>query len=180
MPARDAWTYTDAPATNNIDRVRFYVQDTDPAMRLLSDNEIAFCILEWLGVQDETTGAWSGAYDHLLMAAHAAALRISAKFAGVSTVNADGVDVDLSSLQAKYKAMASSLKAEYGLLSDPDATVDYANLLQGSSIDPSITPLDFGIGMHDNPEAGQQNFGGQAGAAEWGNVGAGIELEEHL
>lgn len=186
MPARDAWTYSNSPglssdpSANALDTVRFYTQDTDPAFRLLSDNEVAFCILEWVGVQDPTTGAWNGPYDHLLMAAHACCLRIAAKFAGATTVDADGVEVDLSSLQNKYKQLASDILNEYEVLSEPDADVDYANLLQGSSVDPSIAPLNFAIGMHDNPDAGQQNYGGQYGAMEFDEVSPGIELEEHL
>lgn len=167
MPAPDDWHYSGDPSSTPLDEVRFWCQDTDPAVRWLSDTEITFVTTVWIGTFDPEAGWQGGPYDHPLMAAHACALRIAAKVAGWSTVDADGVEVDLSGLQARYEELARQLKNEYEQLTETSADIDYTNLLFGATLDPSIAPLDFGIGMHDNPAAGRQEYGGSAGALDY-------------
>lgn len=162
MPAQDAWSYSGDPSASPLDQVRFYCQDTDPAVRWLSDVEVNFVIGVWIGTYDVAALTWvGGPYDDPLMAAHACALRIAAKVAGWSTVDGDGVEVDLSGLQARFTQLAGDLKAEYDRLTETAGDVDYTNLMFGATLDPTIAPLDFGIGMHDNPAAGQQQYGGE-------------------
>lgn len=175
MPTTANWTYGGKlDATQNasptdyspLDEVRFLVQDTDPAVRLLADAEINYLIAQWIGnyvpssVPDQA-GQWqNGAYDHPLMAAHACALRIAAKFAGIPQISADGVAVNIGDLQARYESLATALKDEYERVSQTGADIDLANIMWSDQLDPTIRPTTFGIGMNDNPLAGQQDFGG--------------------
>lgn len=176
MPPLGDWTFThgvdntvETPEYRAIDEVRLLIADTDPNLRLLADYWIAYEINQWLGAYtptDFTTtpptiGFWqAGPYDHPLMAAHACALRISNKFAGVVTIEADGVTVEVGDLQGKYAQMAAALKAEYDRYTATGGDVDYSNLLWCQDRDWEIRPTTFGIGMNDNILAGQQDYGG--------------------
>lgn len=175
MPAQDSWSYggnimpyladgvTPDPAYSPLDEVRFLIKDTDTTVRLLGDNEILYTIQQWLGVYTAASNTWNGAYDHPLMAAHACALRLSAAFAGVTSIAADGVTVDVGDLQERYLALATALQEEYEHLQETGGDVDYSNVIWNEQWDYTIQPTWAGIGMHDNPEAGQQDFGGLYG-----------------
>lgn len=146
--AEQSYTYSGAPFETDVDQVRFILQDTDPNMWLLSDQE-----LQWLVDQ------WMPRYDSLTFVAAIAAATISRKFAGIVAVSADGVSVSTSDLAQRYRDLAVSLRDEYkqGQIGEGP---DIENLLIGYGPDPSIKPLRFGVGLHDNPEAGLQDFGG--------------------
>jgi hypothetical protein len=60
----------------------------------------------------------------------------------------------------RYVQIAQELRDEYARLQDVGGVVDMTNLLLGQDVDFSIRPLSFAIGMHDNPDAGRQDFGG--------------------
>lgn len=174
----DGWSHyrpdrMDRSKTNydQVSEVRFLCQDADRENFLLSDAEIGYEIFEWIGVYvpaDTTTtpvtpGYYTaGAYDHPLMAAHGCALRIAAKFTALPQVSADGVSVSLGTLKGDYKTLAESLKAEYDRITATGATVDLTNLLWVHVFDPEIAPTTFGLGMMDNPLAGEQDYGGRA------------------
>ena len=150
MPEADDWTYQ-TPGTvgsGDIDTVRYYLQDTDPSLRLLSDLE-----LQWL------IDVWRPKYDSLVYVAAVAAENVATKFAGVVSVSADGVSVNVADLSDRYAQAAARLRQ---LHKDHQvgAEIDIANLLWGSSIDYGIAPLNFGMGLHDNREAGRQEYGG--------------------
>ena len=144
-----SWDYSGDPSTSDKDEVRFLTQDTDPDFPLLSDEEIGWLI-----------GKWGQAYDSNIMVAAVAAALIARKFAGLVTVSADGVEVDVSGLHDRYVGIAQELRDEYARMQDVGGAVDLTNLMIGVDIDPSIQPLSFARGMHDNPEAGRQDFGG--------------------
>lgn len=142
------WTWSGDPTSSDKDEVRALLQDTDETFPLLSDEEIGWLI-----------GKWQPAYDSNEMVAAVGAAVIARKFAGLVSVQADGVEVDVSGLHDRYVGIAEELRDEYARLQDT-GVVDIANLLVGVDIDPSIRPLSFAVGMHDNRAAGLQDFGG--------------------
>lgn len=184
MPVQSLWSYggniVDPPGVDGtyspLDEVRYLVQDTDTNVRLLADTEINYEIAQWLGTYSPSptpetlAGEWQGgAYDHPLMAAHACALRIAAKFAGVVQISADGVNVAIGDLATRYTQLAAALADEYERISQTGGDVDITNLMWDQMLDPTIRPTTFGIGMNDNPLAGLQDYGG---LQEWPGGGA--------
>jgi hypothetical protein len=143
------FTYTGDPASSDLEEVRFLVQDVDPGLQLLSDEEIEFLIDKWLGL-----------YDSLTYVAAVCAATISRKFVGVVNVSADGVSVDTESLVQRYKDLAIELRAEYRRENSVGIEVNVDNIMIGTEPDPSIRPLRFAVGLHDNAGAGQQDYGG--------------------
>lgn len=145
-----SWTYSGDPSASDLDEVRFYLQDTDTTDQLLSDEEIQFVIDAWY----ENVGS-------NLWAASVCAENIAAKFTREVNVSADGVSVDVSSLQQKYNDLATSLrdqhKSRYGAAGGPMA----GGTLFDDYFDSTIKPLSFGKGMHDNIRGGMQDFGGE-------------------
>jgi len=154
MPASADWTYY--PPGNvlfgDVDVVRFYVQDTDPGVRLLGDLEIQYLIDEWVPK-----------YDSLVYVAAVAADVIAAKFAGVVSVSADGVSVNVADLYEKYVSLAAQLRQQHKD-AQVGAEVDIRNLMWAQQPDWDIDPLQFGVGMHDSAEAGRQNWGSHRNA----------------
>lgn len=155
LPDVPEWTYElpGTPTFGDVDVVRTLLQDTDPRMPLIEDAVIQWHLDEWMP-----------RYDSPYMVAAQVAERIAAKFAGVVTVSGDGVSVAGSDLQSKYTALATELRATH-----KEATiggeVDISNLMWDPTIDWSIAPLSFGVGMHDNIEAGRQDYGSHRGRA---------------
>jgi len=141
------FSYSGDPTNSDTDEVRFLTQDTDPGLPLLTDEEIDFLIERWMP-----------RYDSLTYVAAVAAATISRKFTGIVTVSADGVSVNTADLSSKYRDMAVQLRAEY-VAGQIGGEVDISSIMVGSTPDFSIKPLAFGIGLHDNPEAGLQDFG---------------------
>lgn len=143
------WTYVEPPTAGftQVDVVRLLIQDNDPAIPLLSDLELQWLVDEWLPK-----------HDSLYMVAAQAAERISMKFAGVVTVSADGVSVDVSTISERYRQAALDLRQTHKD-AQVGGEVDIANLMWDPTYDWSIAPLAFGVGMHDNLEAGRQDYG---------------------
>jgi hypothetical protein len=140
------WTYQ-LPNVTDVDTVRLYLQDTDPAMPLLFDLEIQYII-----------DVWHPKYDSLVYCAAVAAELVATKFAGVVSVTADGVSVNVADISDRYAAAALRLY-EIHKEHQVGGEVDITNLLWDQMPDLGIAPLSFGVGMHDNPEAGRQNYG---------------------
>lgn len=152
MPELTDWSYeVPGPDSSDVDVVRFYLQDTDPALRLLGDSELQYLVDQW-----------QPRHDSLVYVAAKAAELVSIKFAGVVSVSADGVSVNVADISERYAAAASRL---YQMHKDYQVggEVDISNLLWGSTRDHGIAPLVFGMGLHDNREAGRQNYGGEHG-----------------
>lgn len=163
MPDPQDWSYSGNPASSDRDQVRYLVGDTDPAVRMLSDAEVDFEIATWMP-----------RLDNLIGVAAVIADRIATKLAGIPSISADGVSVNLAELRENFIAAASRLRAEYARAQD-GGEIDLENLMVGAHLDASIEPLNFGIGMHDNPQAGQQAYGGRARTApdrdDWSSGG---------
>ena len=159
-----AWTYAPESLTTSVrDELRFILQDTDVAFQLLADEELDYLL-----------AAWMPRYDSVTYVAAVAAATIARKFTGIVNVQADGVSVDTSSLSARFATQAAALRDEYKA-ARVGAEVDIANLLIGDSHDDTIRPLRFSVGLHDNAEAGSQDFGGSTfdpfGAADGSRLG---------
>lgn len=82
------------------DLVRFKIGDTDASTPLLSDDEIAQCIVDWP--------------DNVDMAAANAAEAIAAQFAGAYDFQTDGQAFTRSQQYANFKALADTLRARGG------------------------------------------------------------------
>lgn len=142
------FTYGADPTASTIDAVRFLVGDTDSDEVFLSDEEI-----RWLQSQWDGKGS---VYYTASMAAEA----IAAKFAREVTTSSDSQSVSTSELQQKFTDLAVRLRAQHqSLLSG--GSVDVGGINAGEQPDPTILPLAFGTGMHDNYEAGNQDYGDQ-------------------
>ena len=142
-------TYSGDPSASLRDEVRFWCQDTDSDFWLMTDWEYDY-LIEFTSVQTN---------NHPMWIASVACTVIASKFTREVSVSADGVSVDVGSLQRKYLDLSSSLREQYDeehgnmdLPTDGQALGTY-------SYDPNIPPLLFGIGMGDNFEAGLQDYG---------------------
>lgn len=137
-----------ADLTTDRDQVRFLIEDTDPAMPYFEDEELDWLLSEWMP-----------RYNSVYYVASVAADKLAVKFASMPNVSADGVSVSLSSLSEQFRALAANLRETHKSASI-DAEVDLANIMVGTSYDRSIRPLRFAWGLHDNPMAGNQDYGG--------------------
>lgn len=146
------FTYSQNPSTSDRDELRFIVQDTDPAVPLLTDTEMDYLLAKWLPLYESVT----------YVAAIAAAI-IARKYAGLVDISADGVSVSTADLSARYTDLARQLRAEYAEEGASGGSPLIDNILMGVDLDPSIDPLEFGLHQHDNPNAGRQNYGGLRG-----------------
>lgn len=143
----DLCSYSGDPSTSLRDEVRFWCQDTDADFWLLADAELDY-LIEFV---TETTNS-----DPLWLAS-VAALAIASKFTREVSVSADGVSVDVGSLQRKYLDLAGALRDQYD---ETHGDLDLPTLsLSRYSESLDIPPLLFGIGMADNFEAGRQDYG---------------------
>lgn len=142
------FSYSGDPSTSALDAIRFYSQDIDESDPLVSDEEIAFIVNNWVKVSDNP----------LFLAAVVCDV-ISAKFAREISFSADGVSVGASDLQEKYSVLADSLRAQYSA-QDIGGIPSAGGMIAGEEFDPSVEPLVWSKGMHDNVQAGQQNYGG--------------------
>lgn len=141
-------SYSGDPSGSTVDQVRFLVQDTEEGAFLLSDAEI-----EWLVTK------WWPLYDSVTYVASVAAAVISRKYAGLVDVSADGVSVSTSQLATRYRELALDLRQEYNREAGVGGAIDIENLMADFTPDPSIEPLNFGMGVHDNLAAGEQEYG---------------------
>jgi hypothetical protein len=142
------WTYTN-PGASTLDAVRYYLQDTDVSDPLVSDEEINFLIDQWYA-----RGNNSAVY-----VAAIAADNLAGKFAREVSVSADGVSVGVQELQDKFMHLAESLRAQYSREQLAGGPETFGNNF-GEEFEPDIKPLTFGKGMHDNLDAGRQDYGG--------------------
>lgn len=140
------FTYVD-PSASDKDTVRFLVQDTKEPEHYLEDEEILWGI-----------NAWYELYGTLEFVAAALADTISARYAREVSYSADGVSIGLGAVGEQFRMLAESLREQHknrlvgGSPSAGGATLDEAP-------DPSIAPMIFGTGMHDDPAAGRQDYG---------------------
>jgi len=141
------FTYDGAPGATPVDTIRFLTGDTDESEYFLEDAEINWLYQEWI--------AKGTPYYVAAMACDA----ISAKLAREVTINSDGQTLSLDQLQEKYSRLSQQLREQH-----EDALVGGSSLYAGGMeadkrLYPDVAPLAFGTRMHDNPEAGRQDYG---------------------
>lgn len=142
------WSYSGDPASSDLDEVRFWLQDTDTTDQLMTDEEIQFVI-------DSNVAA----FNSNIYAASVCAETVAARFTREIAVAADGVSASVEQLQQKYNDLAASLRDQYRTrMGIPSA----GGIEYGEYPDTTIKPLSFGKGMHDNVNAGRQDYGGAA------------------
>jgi len=145
-------TYSyDAPGVTDKDTVRFLLQDTDPHSAgewQVSDEEIAWAYDTWYPLYSS----------HAYVAA-ALADTIAARYAREASYSADGVSVSLGPVGDQYRALAVSLRAQDDAL-HVGGFPDVGGMAPDEQLEPGTKPFSFAKGIHDNTEAGAQEFGG--------------------
>lgn len=155
------WTYSGDPTTTARDELRFWMQDVDANLPLMSDVELDYLL---------------GAYktSRIIYIASVAANILATKFGTEVSVGADGVNVSVSELTEKWFRIAEELREQWkanpgigihnpdGSLTDgfdPTVLGPILPQLLSTAKDPSIPALNFGTGHMDNYEAGRQDYG---------------------
>lgn len=143
------YSYT-SPQTSQKDAVRFLLQDNKGASNhVFEDEEIEYAIDTWY--ERRGTLQWVAA-----MLADTAA----ARFSGEVSYSADGVSIGLGGLGQQYRDLAASLREQHkSLLAGGFPDAGGISLGEQQAFD--IEPFSFGTGMHDDLEAGRQNYGSQ-------------------
>jgi hypothetical protein len=147
-----AGTYTyDAPGVTDKDTIRFLLQDTDPHAAgewLITDEEIAYAYDTWYPLY--------GSHEYV---AAVLADTIAARYAREASYSADGVSVSLGQVGDQYRALASSLREQDRQL-HVGGYPDVGGMTPNEGLLPGTKPFSFGKGMHDDIEAGPQEYGG--------------------
>lgn len=130
--------YSGDPSTSGNDAVRFWAQDTDDP-QLLNDAEIDY-LSAYTGLDPEI---------YPIDVAALAADRIAAKYAGLVSINADGVSYSGDQLGQKYQALAKELRQTARTRAGEGGSPYVGNWATGRQ---------FGVGMHDNPQATTQSW----------------------
>jgi hypothetical protein len=147
-----AGTYSYAGAgTSDKDTLRFLIQDTDPhgaGEWQVSDEEIQWAYDTWYPAQGS-----------LHYVAATLADTIAARYAREASYSADGVSISLGPVGDQYRALAVALRA-----ADKELHVggmpDVGGMAPDEQLEPGTKPFAFGKGMHDDVEAGRQDYGG--------------------
>lgn len=140
------FTYSGDPSESDLNAVRFLIGDTEPDEPLLQDEEIIYLNSQW---SQSHSVYW---------AASMAAEAIAARFAREVAVHSDSQNVSTTELQQKYQTLAIQLRMQHQQMM-AGGYVDAGGLLKNEFKDPNVKSLAFGRGMHDDPEAGQQDLG---------------------
>lgn len=143
-----AFTYFN-PGNSLRDAVRFLIGDTDSSEVFLQDEEIDWLISIW-----DTNNDYSAYF-----VGYRAADAIASKLAREVDVTSDGQTVGINVLMEKYRSLAMSLLEQYRELLASGATVYVGGVDAGEQPDPTVLAPAFGTQMHDNHEAGRQDYG---------------------
>lgn len=141
------FSYGNDPAGSTVDAVRLLIGDTENSTHLVEDESI-----EWMD------DMWKHKGNVYFVASKTAELLVS-KLAREVTFSADSQTVALSELQQKFTDLAMSLWAQGEELQAAGSELFAGGMLRHQFLDPTVAPLAFGTRMHDNPEAGQQDYG---------------------
>jgi hypothetical protein len=144
------YTYT-VPGDTDKDTIRFLLQDTDPhgaGEWLVTDEEIQWAYDTWYPLY--------GSHSYV---AATLADTIAARYAREASYSADGVSISLGPVGDQYRALAASLRSQDEAL-HVGGFPDVGGLAPDEQLEPGTKPFAFGKGIHDNIEAGPQEFGG--------------------
>jgi hypothetical protein len=140
------FSYAD-PSSSRQDALRFLVGDTDPGQPLLQDEEFAYLVSLWGDKSDYRVASYC-------------AEAIAAKLAREVDVSADSQSLGTNSLQEKYLTLAARMRSLDE--STFPGEIFMGGVDPGEGVFPGTLPLNFGTGMHDNPAAGNQEYGDYA------------------
>lgn len=147
-----AGTYSyDVPGATDKDTLRFLIQDTDPhgaGEWLVTDEEIQYAYETWYPLY--------GSHEYV---AAVLADTIAARYAREASYSADGVSISLGPVGDQYRMLAASLREQHKSTlvgTAPDA----GGMTPNEGMLPGTKPFSFGKRMHDNIEAGPQEYGG--------------------
>jgi hypothetical protein len=147
-----AGTYSyDGAGTTDKDTLRFLIQDTDP-----------HAVGEWQVTNEEVQWAydtWFPVQPSLYYVAATLADTIAARYAREASYSADGVSISLGPVGDQYRALAASLREQHKALL-VGGIPDVGGMTPGEQLEPDTKPFSFGKGMHDDIEAGRQDYGG--------------------
>lgn len=141
----------DAPGVSDKDTIRFLLQDTDSEGTddwQLSDEEITYAYDTWFPLY----------HSHEYVAAMLADT-IAARYAREASYSADGVSVSLGPVGDQYRVLAASLRQRHMSMLIGGGP-DVGGMTSDEMLEPGTKPFSFGKGMHDDIEAGPQEFGG--------------------
>ena len=142
------WTYSGNPADSNLDAVRFLLQDVEPQEPFFDNEELQYLLDTYLERWASTTA----------VAAYAAEI-LSNRFAREIAVSGDGVTIDTASLQQRFADVATNLREQYKAEALTEPFIEDFSGVLAHGFDDSLAPLNFGLGMHDSIDAGDQYEG---------------------
>lgn len=140
-----------APGVSDKDTIRFLLQDTDP-------HDAG----EWQVTDEEVDWAyetWYPLYNSHSYVAAILADTIAARYAREASYSADGVSISLGPVGEQYRMLAASLREQHKS-SLVGGAPDVGGMAPDEQLEPGTKPFAFGKGIHDNLEAGPQEFGG--------------------
>lgn len=143
-------SYSGDPSSSDLDQVRFLLGDTDvDGNQLFSDAEIQWAI-----------NAWGPLYGSNILTAAQLAENAAAQYAQNASYSADGVSVTLGPVGDQLRALSASLKNQYAMSAQAGVIIEAGGMTPDEGLIPGTKNFMFGIKMDDDPEAGQQDFGG--------------------
>lgn len=140
------WTYSGNPLASTKDAVRFELQDTVASRPLMQDEEIDYYL-----------SLYGQLYTGVTMVAAELADLLAGRFASEVSISGDGVTASFDQLQDKYTKLAVSLRERYARTQGVGVAPYVGGIDRFEAPDYTLKPRDFTIGMHDNPEAGDQS-----------------------
>lgn len=146
-------SYSGDPSASDLDAVRFLLGDTDCSgdNALFSDAEIKWAISMWgpLCGSDFLTAA--------MLAENAAAA-----YAQQASYSADGVSISFGPIGDSLRALAAALRSQYAMGAQAGMLPEAGGMTAGEGKLDGIKNFAFGVGMDDDPNGGQQDFGGES------------------
>lgn len=163
--------YDGDPSSSEANAVRFWAQDTGTPP-LLTDAEIDYLIA--YVDDDEASPVYIAAL---------AADRIASKYVGEINISADGVSYSGDQLQQRYAALATELRRTARRETERFAAPYVGGVKVGEHALAGVREPQFGIGMFDNPEGGNQEFGylgelGEDEASQFAAIKAAKRMEK--
>lgn len=140
------WSYT-SPDASEKDAVRFLIQDTNTNEQLVSDEEIQYVIDRWLKLQGT-----------LEYCAAVVAEAIAARYAREASFSGDGTSINLGQVAQQFRDLAVSLRSQHHALL-VGGSPDVGGVSPYEGLTPEVKNFAFGTGMHDDLDAGEQDFG---------------------
>ena len=143
-------SYSGDPASSTLDAVRCMLGDIGGetgSYWVLSDAEIAYF-----------DSICKPIFNDPIMTAAVCADILAGRYAGEVSISADGVSVSAEQLQAKYYLLAASLRATYKMLAATGGYPVVGGIDAFHVTDPSVRPMNFGVGANDNYRAGSQSI----------------------